>query len=561
MIAAFSAAAVVVVLIAGGAWAALGGRGGCPAGTVIDVAAVPDIAPALQDLANHYNADADSCGKVQVTEQGSAAVLNTLTGRSLTPGSVRLDAWVPESSFWLYLAGRHGSHAPTLHPTGISVARSPVVLAAPPVTTHRLAAEHISPSWRLLLGPWARDGGHAAASPTWLSTVVPDPTRNVAGLAAVTAARREMTGGTGKLARMTGFVRGAQENATANQSALISAIGAPGHGSYPIGATSEQAVWTYDEPDPAHPLTALYPKEGTVALDYPYAMTATSPSHRKAVREFGAQIRSAYGRDLMQQLGFRPPNGPAGRYLTQASGVSPTRPPRLKNLADPQLDTALSSWNRLGLTSRMLVLADVSPGMARVVPGTGGKTRLQIGVDAARKGLGLFPDDTDIGLWSFAAHLSGHRDYRTLVPLGPITQVLHGKTRRTRLLAAADAIRPRPGGGSGLYNAVLAAFRHVERTYRDDRIQSVLILTGSKDAGTNGTTLHSLVRAITARFDPRHPVEIIAIGFGDAVDAGALKQITAPTGGAVYTTDDAKNIGTIFLQAISRRVCTPQCPK
>ena len=566
---AITALAIVVILVAGGAWAVLGGHGGCPRGTVANVAAAPDMASPLQTLANRYNSDADSCGQIQVTEQDSADVLNTVTGRSLTPGSIPLDGWVPESSFWLNLARSdiaataastptrgHGGPLP-LRATGISVARSPVVLTGTSETLKRLTKDKVKASWRLLLGQWATSGS-GGKPPGWLAPMISDPTRNVAGLVAMEAARSEMAGGSGLAARLTGFIRGAQKVAAANQQAVLDYVGSDPPGGVPLGVASEQGVWYHNEFGGRTKLVAFYPPEGTTTLDYPYAITAENGPRERAARGFAKLLRSSYARGLMGQLGFRDASDDAGQILHQSFGVNPDRPKLSAHLGQSDLELGLRTWNRLALNSRMLVLADTSPSIGRPIPGTG-KTRLQVSAEAAREGLALFPDDSDIGLWTFATKLDGDKPYKQVVSLGPLTDVLGGKTRRQRLLDADATIKPVSSGGSGLYDSVLAAYKDVKRTYRQDRVQSVLILAGSKN--TTGMSLDDLLNALQRARDPNKPIEIIAIGFGDAVDASALEQITKPTGGATYTTDDPKQIGQIFLKAVSRRVCTPECPR
>lgn len=568
------AAVIVAILLAGGAWAVLGSRGGCPSGTVANVAAAPDMANALQTLANRYNSDPDACGEIQVTEQDSADVLNTVTGHSLTPSAVRLDGWVPESSFWLTLAradiaatdaatpspGSAALPARTgplpLRPTGISVARSPVVLTGTTDLLRKMTKEKVTPSWRLLLGQWVTSGPDGKP-PDWVSPMISDPARNVAGLVAMEAARSEMEGSKDVPARLTGFIRDAQRVAAANQDAVLDYLGSKPPGTLPMGVASEQGVWYHNEFGGRGKLVAFYPPEGTATLDYPYAITAASGPRERAARTFGNLLRSGYGRGLMAQLGFRDAQDRAGPILRDAFGINPATPKLSAHLGQSDLELGLRAWNRLDLNSRMLVLADRSRAIGQVIPGTG-KTRLQVTAEAARDGLGLFPDDTDIGLWSFATHLDGDKPYREEVSLGPLTEMIGGKTRRQRLYDYDSSVTPVASGGTGLYDSILAAYREVKRTYRDDRVQSVLILADSRN--TTGMSLDDLLSALNSERDPARPIEIIAIGFGDAVDADALKQITDPTGGATYTTNDPRKIGEIFLQAVSRRVCTPECP-
>jgi secreted protein with Ig-like and vWFA domain len=195
----------------------------------------------------------------------------------------------------------------------------------------------------------------------------------------------------------------------------------------------------------------------------------------------------------------------------------------------------------------MLTVIDVSGSMAAPVPAAGGATRDQIAVEAARRGLGLLDDTWAVGLWAFSTQLDGGNDWRQLVPIGTVA------SQRQDLLAGLASIQPKPNGGTGLYNTVLAAYKNVQASWDPGRVNSVLIMTDGKNEKAPGLTLDQLVGQLKQAADPARPVEVIALGIGDQISQTELQTITDTTGGATFLAPDPSKIGEVFLQALGLR--------
>ncbi|WP_378786335.1 substrate-binding domain-containing protein [Nonomuraea fastidiosa] len=79
---------------------------------LVDVAAAVDIAPAVMEAADRFNATktvaGGRCVLVQVTEQPPATVLRTLIGDRAGVLRERPDGWIADSSAWIRLARRQG---------------------------------------------------------------------------------------------------------------------------------------------------------------------------------------------------------------------------------------------------------------------------------------------------------------------------------------------------------------------------------------------------------------------------------------------------------------------
>jgi Ca-activated chloride channel homolog len=130
---------------------------------------------------------------------------------------------------------------------------------------------------------------------------------------------------------------------------------------------------------------------------------------------------------------------------------------------------------------------DVSGSMLTKVPTAGNRTREQVTVDAAVRGLELFDDSWAVGLWVFSTNLDGNRDYRELLPMSSMSSI------RARAVQA--------------------------------RLQQLK--------------------------DPKRPVDIVFIGIGPDISEGPVQQIVATTGGGVFIAPDPADISTIFLNALA----------
>ena len=206
----------------------------------------------------------------------------------------------------------------------------------------------------------------------------------------------------------------------------------------------------------------------------------------------------------------------------------------------------------------MLTVIDVSGSMDQ--DAGQGRTRIELARDAAITALRLYPDSAQIGLWAFSVLLKPPNDWLSLVDLGPLGDDVSGATRRDRLLEQSQTLPTLVGGGTGLYDTTLAAFRTVRAGYDPARVNSVVLLTdGRNEEDPGGIDLDTLLRTLRAEFDPAQPIPIITIGMGPDADLDTLRQISETTGGKAYTALDPNDIETVFLDAMIERRCRPSC--
>ena len=204
----------------------------------------------------------------------------------------------------------------------------------------------------------------------------------------------------------------------------------------------------------------------------------------------------------------------------------------------------LTTWHPDRRKANLLVVVDVSGSMADPAPRT--KTPLMKlvsqGVDQVSS---LMPDDSQVGLWEFGAHLDAPRDYRVLVPDRPLDGV-----QRDRLSAAARKLKPL-STGTGLYDTILAAYRAQQVNFSADMPTEVMVFTDGRNEDDPGSiSLTGLRRALAASDTAKH-IQIGILGFGNRLPVDALSTALSPVNGQVDTLTSAEDVLGAFVHAVS----------
>ena len=553
----------VAVVIAAGLMTALGSQTLLASTTcqrspvLVNVAVSDDIAPAIQRVARYFNRlhrlAGKRCAEIQVTEDQPAAAAAMIDGNTPLHGLPAIDAWIPDSGLWIDVARSMPGGAQVIQPTGIEVAKSPLMIVMPRPVAARLPAFGSSIRWNFLLpesagGPPAADG---------VQVQLPDPEQSAAGLATVIEMERAL--GTGQSARenFTRFVFGAHVTSEYDNPASLTSLvslARPPIGERPVTVASEQSVVRYDLAHPGQPLAARYPSDGSPELDYPYVLTTTSPLRRQAAREFGKVLAQQYTADAVRFAGFRSARGVPDQ--TPASFGLARQQLRLTELANPGLaQVTLQAWRRVRRGIRILALLDISGSMAQpAVPA--GPTREQEMTSAAGEGLTLFTDSTQMGLWEFASNLDGSKPYKELVPLGPLPAETGLISRRQQIQQINQTLQPKPGTTAAMNKTILAAYRYMVRTYQPKEANSVLIMTGGADDAIGDISAGKLLKKLRAIAGPNRRVALIFNVFGQSSHYAAIKRLAKATGGAAFQITDPAEINKIFFAAVGRDLAT-----
>jgi Bacterial extracellular solute-binding protein len=528
---------------------------------VVNVAVSPDIAPAIQHVGRVFNQQshqaAGRCVEVQITQAEPAAVASQVDGQASTAGLPAVTAWIPDSSLWVDVARTFPLGAQAVQPTGVHVARSPLVMVMPAAAAAQVPAFNTSSGWNFLLGAI---GGQT--TPLGIRLNLPDPTQSSAGLASLIEIRRLLGGGAAARAELTDFVLSAQPSAQFDDPTSLAAfvsLARPPLGAHVVTVTSEQAVLAYDAANPGlPPLAARYPSSnrpmlGTPELDYPYVLTSTDPAELTAAKEFETTLQQPYTASIVRYYRFRSADGVVGTLLP-STGLA-QQPLQLATPTGPgEAQTDLQAWQRLQIGSRDLVLIDVSSAM-NAPSGIPGVTLMKEMTATANLGLSLFPDSAQLGDWVFAEHLGGSLPYKELIPVGPLPAEVGLISRRQQLEQINMSAHAFPGLSADINQTILAGYRQMLATYQPNHNNVVIVLTAGVDSTSRDLPAATLISKLHAMFNPNRPVELIILQLGSAGNFSSLQKIAAAGGGQAYEVSNPAQVGTIFFEAFARRIC------
>ena len=543
---------------------------GCTGSIRLSIAAAGEIAPAVDQTAQRWVQDGanvdGTCVAVAVTPVNPATMAAAvagehkvaLTGLKAAPKSVKVpDVWIPDSSTWLL---RLKFEAPGFVPTdGKPIARSPVVVAVPKPVAELIGWPDKKLSWTDLVGQITTNSR--------IRTGIVDPTRDAAGLAGLLALGQAAGAGPQAQAVKVGAIKALAQNASALREDLLQKFPQSTETSdiatsLSAAPLSEEDVVTYNAEKPPVPLVALYLDPSPPPLDYPFAvMPEVDVQRSRAAAALHQVLLTAAFKDALGVVGLRAPDGTYGSGFARPLGAPDASPGAPASGGDANaggkaaagldasaLSQALGSWVAITLPGRVLAVVDVSGSMLKPVPTAGNRTRSQVVQAASVNGLQLFDDKWAVGLWAFSTELDGKKPYKQIVPIQPMT------VARPLLQAAIARVVPKPGGKTGLYDTVLAAYQAVQNGWEAGRVNSVILFTDGQNENPDGITQATLIARLKKLNDPTRPVRLVIIGIGDEVDRTELENIAKATpAGGVFIAEDPAKIGEIFLQAIANR--------
>jgi len=519
---------VLVALIAAGLLAGLVVAGvrtwdAAPVCAPVRIVAAPEVAPLVAQVATRLD-HAAGCA-FSVIPRASADEAQALVGGPDLP-----HVWMPESTLQLAQARARG--ATTVPPAGVSVVATPVVMA--------LAADAVGK-----LGP-GRPTCDEVLRDDDIAVGAPDPTQDPVGLAALLEAQADLGSGPDGDATLVAFLRKLQTQLAEPGDSLFDRLPGATTGP-PVTAfpTTEQRMLRHNVEQPGSTLTAAYPSEAPTWMDYPFTVLANAnPAERDAAARLLVALQEPDGQAALAAGGFRTADGrlPGDRLVDGRIERNLSTPVPLAQSAAS--DAALQRWATATRSGRVEVLIDVSGSMNAVVPRLG-KTRLAVTLDAAARGLTLFEPTTALGLWTFANRLDGDRDYRQVVPVTPVPQLLSGPGLET-----LRSIRAVKGGYTGLYDSVLGLYEEARRNWEPGKLNVVVVLTDGDNDDPAGIGRDELLRRLAADADPARPVPIIGLAIGPDVDPRPLQDIARATGGRSFVVTDPARIGTVFYAAL-----------
>lgn len=519
-------ALAVVALLLGGlgffAYEKLSER--CGDVRTVAISADPAITPAVSKAIDGAGAKELGCAKFTVTAKPSATTAATIGKPGGAPA-----LWLPDSSLWL--ARQMRATGTALDSASQSVARTPIVVATKPGQTPTFD------SWlSVLKQPGLRIGNpledSVSAGPVLGALAEAeqgksDPNAITAALVPVAQAQLTNT----------------KQSSVQERLEEVAKTGG-------LAVSTEQQLLDYNAKHPDTTLAAVVPATGAPTLNYPIAVTEPANDRHADAKRSGEvlaeRLSGDRGKEALAAAGFR---GPDFAPL-QGNGVGAVEALTVNDLT--AFDTAMRRYAVLALPSRMLAVLDVSGSMKF---SAGPTTRVGLLSQAIDNGLPLFPENAQIGLWAFSIDKGGPgQDWKELLPIRTLSEKVGDKTHRQLLADEGHGLDALVGGGTGLYDTTLAAFRKVQSTYDPHYINSVVIITDGSNEDPNGLSLEQLLATLKKEQDPARPVVLITLGITEDADAAVLKQISDATPGAgSRVARNADEIPNIVIDLIKAR--------
>ncbi len=519
-----AAAVVLVVVIGLGVFAFDKVFGGCGELKQFTVAADPSIAPVISKVVDDTSAEDLGCANLKVQATPSATVAAALAKPEGTPA-----LWIPDSTLWTVKASK--STGALLDMASQSLASTPAV-----IVTKR---------------------GDTPFFDTWLSVLrlkglrIGDPLTDSVADAPVLGALAEAEQGKGDQNAITAaLVPIAQAQMTnkqqQNADERLGEVTRQGG----VAVSTEQQMLEYNARNSGANLTGTVPQTGSFVLNYPMVVTEPpGPSHDSA-KESGialaAALASGNGKKALSDSGFR---GPDAAPLSGDRGIGQVAP--LAVTDQGAVDNTLRRYAVLAQPSRILAVVDVSGSMNAPA---GGSTRLALTSQALETGIRLFPDNAEVGMWAFSINQGANgQDWRELLPIRGLGEPAAGGTQRDALIGQTRGLAKFVGGGTGLYDTALAAFRKVKEEYEPGYVNSVVLVTDGTNEKPGSMSLTELLDTLEKEQDPAKPVIIVTLGITDDADASVLQQISAATGGTSRVTRSPADIPNIVVDSIRAR--------
>jgi Ca-activated chloride channel family protein len=183
-------------------------------------------------------------------------------------------------------------------------------------------------------------------------------------------------------------------------------------------------------------------------------------------------------------------------------------------------------------------------------PGGGGRTKLDLAMEAAASALDEFKDTDEVGLWVFSTELGGpDPNVRDLVPVAPIGE--------QRDVLEEQIMAQIPTNGTPLYEVTSAAYETMLEEYDASKINAVVLLTdGDNDDVTPADDEQQFTELIEtlqtgSEGSSSRPVRVFTISYGEAADVITLRAISQATAAASYNASNPATINQVFTAVIS----------
>lgn len=561
---------------------ALPPRDGC---TTVTIAASSEKAALMRQIAAAYRDSGrtvnGACFDMDVRTAASGTAEAALAGGwDVAADGPAPDVWTPAASTWLSLlrSDLQAADRPDLLPDDVEgIASTPLVLAMPEPMARALGWPDTPIGWSDVLALASDPQGWASKGhPEWGAFTLgkTNPTVSTSGLAATIGTLVAATGTSSDLTSAALQRPEVQQFLRSTETAVIhygdttltyltnlqradDAGAALGYVSavaveeksvldYNAGNPSGDPATLGDHPAPSVPLVAIYPKEGTLSSDSPYAILEapwSTAEKRTGAQDFLEYLRLPEQQKVFTDSFFRTWDGQAGEPITASSAVSAAGAPIVLNPPAPEvLAQVRSLWADVRKSARVLVLMDVSGSMSSE-SGSDGRTKLDLAKSAATTALGQLVDTDEVGFSIFTTGLTGESSIaEDLVPVGPLSST------RQPIIDAIDGLTPL--NGTPLYAAINRADDQMNAAVDLSKINAVVVLTDGRNEYPPDNDLDGLVGRLQSRA-LENGVRVFSIAYGPDADLPTLQRISEASRAAAYDARNPASIDKVFADVLS----------
>jgi Ca-activated chloride channel homolog len=277
---------------------------------------------------------------------------------------------------------------------------------------------------------------------------------------------------------------------------------------------------------------------------FPTAKAVADPARAAALDRLRAMLTGSQAAGALDAAGLRP----AGSGNPPAAGrdqVPPLTAAALPVLGGHHVDHVFASWFRDDRRVNVTMVVDVSWSMSN--PAKGSTKPL---IDLVRQGVqdvgAMLPDRSRLGLWKFGSQLDVQHDYQQILPIGPLSS-----DHRQELGSAVRALQAQHTG-TGLYDTILDAYTAQRNAYTTGMSNQVMVFTdGINEDDPNSITIGGLAAQLKKAQDPRRPVQLSVVVFGQQKQADALSTALEPISGYVESLTKADQVEAMFIHLAS----------
>lgn len=475
----------------------------------------------MADILKQKPVDSQSCIVLDTTRQGDDPDDHAEPQQDMSAG-----LWIPTSSAVFPTTSETKRF--TIHTESLATS-SPVVVAPEHTRDFTTWTDIIGDSSVLMGNPLRDNAAHAAAR-----SAVAEVQNN-------TASKQQLT-----RAMIARTVSGESGQAASTEAELLESSVSQER----MAVVSEKGFLDFVESHPqGDQVRAMVPGSGAWLLDYPLMVPSEAASRNEtiaqAAEEIAAYLDSERGLQVLTDHHLR---GVDGRRL--ADSRSAAAAPRLVVQDEMPWQRLMTTWSRQTSAHNALYVLDASESMGRENP-EANRSYWRTAVDSTVIRTQFIPTRDSIGLWTSTVADGADKPYQQLVPIRRMDEYVDGTPQRKQIQDALANAELAEDTGSGLYRTTLAAFREVQDNYREQAVNSVVIVSDGSDTHGNDEELNELVRTLKEEQDRDKPVYIVTMAITDGDPPQDLREISGATGGTSHAGDSLQEIQERYLYTLS----------